>query len=339
MKLTQAKEVIVRAFNTNRDLYAEGAKASELLNVYLVGDPGLGKTAIVRQAAEELGVECREVIVGQYDPGELAGLVYLKEDSYVRARPNWLPEEGEGILFLDELPQAVVMSQNLMAQLTNERCIGEHKLGDGWQIVAAGNKTANRAGTSVMPTHLRDRLLFVEVEVNMDDVVEFFNGQGTDERITGMMRYRPDFIAKFDAGADACPSPRSWMRVNTILGMDLEGFTEFETIKGTIGEAAATDFKGYCDLYHKMPDPDGIIDNPEDGEIPEDPALLFALTSALSARANKENVGAILTYVNRLINKEFAVFCVKDMGSRFPELRKEKALREWIMKEGKELLF
>jgi hypothetical protein len=339
MKLTQAKEVIVRAFNTNRDLYAEGAKASELLNVYLVGDPGLGKTAIVRQAAEDLGVECREVIVGQYDPGELAGLVYLKEDSYVRARPNWLPEEGEGILFLDELPQAVVMSQNLMAQLTNERCIGEHKLGDGWQIVAAGNKTANRAGTSVMPTHLRDRLLFVEVEVNMDDVVEFFNGQGTDERITGMMRYRPDFIAKFDAGADACPSPRSWMRVNTILGMGLEGFTEFETIKGTIGEAAATDFKGYCDLYHKMPDPDGIIDNPEDGEIPEDPALLFALTSALSARANKENVGAILTYVNRLINKEFAVFCVKDMGSRFPELRKEKSLRDWIMKEGKELLF
>ena len=80
MKLTQAKEVIVRAFNTNRDLYAEGAKASELLNVYLVGDPGLGKTAIVRQAAEDLGVECREVIVGQYDPGELAGLVYLKED-------------------------------------------------------------------------------------------------------------------------------------------------------------------------------------------------------------------------------------------------------------------
>ena len=339
MKLSQAKNVIVSSYNTNRDLWQDGAKASELLNVYLVGDPGLGKTAIVRQAAEELGVECREVIVGQYDPGELAGLVYLKDDEYVRARPNWLPAEGEGILFLDELPQAVVMSQNLMAQLTNERCIGEHKLGDGWQIVAAGNKTANRAGTNVMPTHLRDRLMFVEVEVNMDDVVEFFNSQGVNERITGMMRYRPDFIAKFDAGADACPSPRSWMRVNTILGMGLEGFTEFETIKGTIGEAAATDFKGYCELYHKMPDPEGIIANPKSGEIPEDPALLYALTSALAARANKDTVDNILTYVDRLINKEFAVFCVKDIGSRFPELRKEKALRNWIMTKGKELLF
>ena len=338
MKLTSSKTVVQAALKENRSLVAKGVNPSRLVNPYLIGDPGLGKTSIVEQIAEEENIDLATVIVAQYDPAELSGLAYLDGDSYKRARPDWLPEDGEGILFLDELPQACTMSQNIMAQLINERRIGEHELGEGWVIVAAGNKTSNRAGTSQMPSHLKDRLMFIEVEANLDDVVKYFYANDIDERVCGYLRFRPDFLSKFDSAADACPSPRSWARASTILGWKLDAFEEIESMKGTVGDAASVDFRGYCDLYHKMPDPDKIIKDPLTGEIPEDPALLYALCAALAYRAKDENIESIISYLNRLANKEFTVFTMKDAYARNEKLATNKHFQQWLMSTGKELL-
>ena len=338
MRLSSTAKVLTAALKENQKLLSKGANPDTLITPYLVGNPGLGKTAIVEQTAEAMGLDLKTIIVAQYDPAELAGLAYLKNDSYMRARPDWLPAVGQGILFLDELPQACTMSQNLMAQLTNERRIGEHKLGDGWLLAAAGNLTSNRAGTSTMPTHLRDRLMFLEVEANLDDVIEHFNQKSVHEQVCGYLRYRPDFLSKFDAAADACPSPRSWARASTILAWGLDRFEEFESLKGTVGEAAAIDFQGYQAYYTKMPDPDLVMANPLEAEIPEDPAIMYALCSALAARAKLDNISKITEYVNRFDNKEFAVFCLKDAYSRSPDVQKDKRFTEWLLSNGKDLL-
>ena len=168
--------------------------------------------------------------------------------------------------------------------------------------------------------------------------LEYFYKTGINDKICGYLRYRSDFLSKFDSGADACPSPRSWARASTILSWGLESFEQFESMKGTVGEAAASDFEGYLALYHKMPDPDGVIADPASAEIPEDPALLYALTGALASRANKSNIASIIKYLDRLPNKEFGAFCLKDAYSRNQEIKSEKAFSDWLLSNGKELL-
>lgn len=51
------------------------------------------------------------------DPAELAGLPWTKDSRSIRCRPDWLPREGQGLLFLDELPQAGVANLNIAATL------------------------------------------------------------------------------------------------------------------------------------------------------------------------------------------------------------------------------
>lgn len=338
MKLSNAANVLREAIKTNKSLLEKGTSPSKMITPYLTGDPGIGKTSIVEQVAEELGLELYTCIVAQYDPADLAGLPIVQDGNYVRTRPDWLPNEGEGILFLDELPQACTMSQNLMAQLTNERRIGNHHLGDGWVIVAAGNKLSNKAGTSQMPSHLKDRMMTLEIEANLDDTVAYFNATGINEKICGYLRYRPDKIAEFDASADACPSPRSWARVDTVLDWSLSRMEEFEALKGTVGEAAANDFKAFDEIFHRMPDPDGVIATPDTAEIPSDPAILYALTAALAARATDKKIPSILKYTNRIPNKEFEALLIKDSLSRNPALAKNKDFQRWALTNGKDLL-
>ena len=87
-------------------------------------------------------------------------------------------------------------------------------------IVAASNKDSNRAGNR-MPTHLRDRFMTVEVEADVDDFVAYANTKGIDPMITGFVR-AAELLSKFERDALACPSPRGWDKVNTILSWGLD---------------------------------------------------------------------------------------------------------------------
>ena len=150
----------------------------------------------------------------------LVGSEMCIRDSY-RARPFFLPTEGKGVIFLDELPQAPKANQNIAAQLTNERRIGEHKLPGGWTVVCAGNPLAAKAGTQDMPSHLKDRLTHLEIETDHEGFREYALSHGFDPVITSFINERPEWLQKFDPKQNASPSPRSWERTNTILSLSL----------------------------------------------------------------------------------------------------------------------
>ena len=95
---------------------------------------------------------------------------------------------------------------------------------------------------------------------------------------------------------------------------------------------------GYLRLVDVMPDPDELIANPKVAAIPEDPAITYAVTAALSYRMNDKNADAIITYLNRLPQQEFAAFCIKDAVSRNGELKRVQAVREWAKTNGKLLV-
>jgi len=336
MRLSIARDIVAKSVGANQAL--SGSKTSEYTTPMLWGVAGLGKTTVVQDVAADLDIDCEIVILSQYDAGELAGFPILQDGKMHRARPAYLPEDGEGILFLDELPQAPVANQNVAAQLVNERRVGEHKLGEGWSIVCAGNDMSHRAGTNAMPTHLKDRLLHLEVEANLDDSLEYMTAKGVLPEVTGFLRFKPDQLSKFDKDAKACPSPRSWHKVSNILKWGLEPIAEREALVGQVGEGAANDFMAFLRVYRELPDPEAPLKDPDNAPIPNDPSVLFAVCSGIAYRVNKGNASNFMKYLKRLPQQEFSAYAVKDALSRFPDLKKTEALRNWVLNGGAELI-
>ncbi len=336
MRISQAR-AIVEACIDSQMKHSNGRDAQRPIP-YLVGSAGLGKTTIVQQIAEDRGISLKTVSLAQYDAGELAGWLVNDGDGMKRLRPDWMPTEGEGILFLDELAQAPTACLNISAVIINERRIGEHRLPDGWAIVCAGNKMSDRAGTNQLPSHVKDRLLFTSVDSDLEDAVAYYNSVGVSPLITGFLRFRPELLHKFDRDADACPSPRSWERVDTIMGFKLDAVNENEAVSGQVGRGACAEFMGYKKVYESCPDIDALIANPDSAPIAEDPAVCYAVSAALSSRANDKNIGNIIQYLKRLPHKEFAVFSIRDAMNRTPSIKKTDAFRKFLLSDGKELM-
>lgn len=336
MRINQAK-AIVEASIDSQIKFANGRDAQRPIP-YLVGGAGLGKTTIVQTIAEQREVELNILSLAQYDAGELAGWLVADGDNMKRLRPDWMPVDGKGILFLDELPQAPVANQNIAAQLVNERRIGQHRLPDGWSIVCAGNRTSDRAGTNNMPSHLKDRLLFLEVEAALEDTIAYMNSVGASPLITGFLRFRPELLHKFDRDANSCPSPRSWERVDSMMGWDLDEVSQQEAVSGQVGRGACAEFFGYKAVYDTVPDIDAVIANPDTAQIVEDPAVSYAVCAAIAYKMTDKNIGNCIKYLIRLPQKEMAVFAVKDAYNRNNALKQTDAYRQFLLTHGKELM-
>ena len=337
MKLQQAREIVKSMINHNLNL-PQGSSDSAYLVPMLWSLPGEGKTTMVKDLCKEMELGCDIVVFAQFDAGELGGFPVVKDDGYYRARPFFLPTSGKGVLFLDELPQAPTANQNIAAQAVNERRIGEHRLPEGWTIVCAGNPMSSRAGTNVMPSHLKDRLTHLDIETDHEGFREYALGAGFAPEVTSFINERPEWLQKFDPTQNASPSPRSWERANSILSMKLDAQLETHALKGQLGEGAVADFTGYLRIWRDLPKADTVIAQAETHAVPTDPSILYALCSSLAHKANGSNISSIIKFINRFPNKEFSAFCMKDTIKRHTDLMTNKHVSQWFFTEGKELM-
>jgi len=340
MKLSDTKAIVESFVKHNLSLEV-GSSNSKYLVPMLWSLPGEGKTTAIEDLAKELKYEIVTLVPAQFDAGELGGfpIVNKETDTYYRARPFFLPTTDKPtILFIDELPQAPTANQNIIAQLVNERRIGEHQLPDNVTIVCAGNPMSSRAGTNPMPSHLKDRLTHLHIETDHEGFRNYGLANGFTPEVTGFIQDRPEFLQKFDPSQDASPSPRSWERADTILKLKLPNQLEAQALKGQIGEAALADFVGYLRVYRDLPRSADIFANPTDTIIPTKPDVLYALCSMLAHHTTESNANALVTYIRRFPQREFAAFLIRDCLKRKPELKKNKDIIGWVMVEGKELL-
>ena len=342
MKLSHAID-ITRAMILH-NLENIGGSNSSFLIPYWSSLPGEGKTTAISDLVEEMGGHLITIIPAQFDAGELGGFPYRDETTMLRARPFFLPTEEEAAQYkfiainIDELPQAPKANQNVIAQLVNERRIGEHRLPDNVVLICAGNPLAAMAGTTAMPTHLKDRLTHLSIVTDHEGFREYALAKGFEPVITTFIHDRPEWLQKFDAKVDACPSPRSWERANSILRMNLPPEAEMFALQGQLGEGAVADFVGYQRIWQDMPKAEAILADPLNHYIPEDPSILYAVCSNLAHKANKSNIKAIIDYAMRFPNKEFTAFCVKDTLQRNPDLKNEKVMTDWFFNHGKDLM-
>jgi len=298
---------------------------------FLWGGPGIGKSAVIRQLAAALSMPLRDVRALLLDPVDLRGLPFLGNDGRSKwATPEFLPQDGSGILFLDELNAAPAMVQASCYQLVLDRKLGEYTLPAGWSLIAAGNRDSDRAVTTRMPTPLRNRFVHLEFEVDMQEWSEWAIQAGVRPEVIAFLRFRAELLNAFDRDANAFPSPRSWEFVSRILESQPEPSIEHELFAGAVGSGAATEFSAFLRMFRELPNIDAILVNPHKEPVPENAAAQYAVASALAHRASDTNLDRICVYLDRMPT-EFCVLCVRDASLREPGIRHTAAYTKWAI--------
>lgn len=303
---------------------------------FLWGAPGIGKSSIIKQIARDNGIECIDLRLSLMDPTDLKGIPFYERDTHsaLWAPPSFLPREGRGILFLDELNSAAPAVQASAYQLILDRKVGEYTLPDGWAIVAAGNREGDRGVVYRLPSPLANRFVHIEMEVNALDWRDWALSRRIDERVVAYIGFKNSALFGFDPlkNERSFATPRSWEAVHTILKSSLSKTLWLEAISGAVGEAAAVDFLGFCQVMDKLPDVDAILRG-EESEAPTDLSTLYALSSALVLRIlsapSDEAVSHLLRYTLKLKN-EFAVMIVQDLQRQGVSMEHLDAFGEWV---------
>jgi hypothetical protein len=189
--------------------------------LFIHGQPGAGKSDLVRQAAKELGIELRDVRASQLESVDLRGLPFIEQSQTHWSKPNFLPDPYEyekdaqgrtkfdslgnpvlkldaknqpiptkGIVFLDELNQANQSTQAASYQLILDRRLGDYELPPGWVVVAAGNRGVDKAIANKMGSALKNRFVHIEMLVDVEEWLNWAAKSNIHPSVLGYIRYR-----------------------------------------------------------------------------------------------------------------------------------------------------
>lgn len=318
--------------------------------VFVWGPPGTGKSDVVANVAKTLDRELVDVRLNLLDPVDVKGFPVPDSESgvmrwlpadflppmYVKGKGSkMMPNESAGILFLDEFNSAPPATQAAGYQLILNHRIGNYVLPKNWSIIAAGNRQGDRGVTHKMPSPLANRLIHLDMDIDLDDWATWAVKNGVHNDVLGFARFRSNLLHKFDPAENprAFPSPRSWMFVSELIKDNkLTPSEELEMIAGTVGEGAASEFRAYRESKAHLPNIDKILVDPDSVPVPSDdkPAVMFALSTELASRATSNNFDRIMRYVKRM-PVEFQVVVVRDASRRDNSVSETDAFNKWAI--------
>lgn len=275
----------------------------------LVGDPGVGKTSVVRCLAEAERMPLEVVVGSQREPQDIAGYPVLRDGQLVLAPPRFARNLGDGgYLLLDELTTCAPSTQAPMLTIALERMVGETALPDTVRVVAGCNPPDRSAGGYDLTPPLANRFCHIDFDPTVDEWLEgFVTGFASAPRsravaaddvrmaaeramVAAFIRRRPELLHRYpqdDAGtAGPWPSRRSWTMLSraTAYVRDTDADALTVTVCGLVGEAAGAEYLTYrrqCDL----PEPDAVIADPSIMNWTERPDRVWAVLSAVTAWA------------------------------------------------------
>lgn len=323
----------------------EAHRAGKLTRGTMIqGNPGCGKTQITKQVADSLGIGFMSVHAPTMQPEDYGfPIVNAARDSVNFAVPmEKFPFEGSdcpefGFSMWDEISQCDTPKQTILANLLQEREVHGRKLKPGWMIVMTGNPTSARAGAFRLLSHFADRATFFDLEVDMDDLCTWAIAHDVPVEIIAFWRFKMDLICDFDPQRVKNATPRGWVEgVGATLGL-MPPEAEYDSFLGDVGDAAAPVFKGFLNVFRKLPNPDAALLSPKTAEVPTDSPTLYALAGAIAHRATKANFDRVITYTERW-PPEFEVLVVRDAVKRCPDVQHTKAFIGWASGRGAKIL-
>lgn len=250
------------------------------LSIMIWGPPGIGKSSIVAQTARAHGLNWIDLRLSQLAPTDLRGLPVPEDGTARWYPPEFLPRDGAGILFLDELNMAPPAIQGVAQQLILDRHVGNYTVPDGWFLWAAGNRKEDHAAVFDMPSPLANRFLHLEVASDLESFRAYALTHNLHEQVIAFLALRPALLHQLDTHHPAWPSPRSWEMASTL-------HTNGLSIAPAVGNAAAAEFEAFCALAATQIDLAPILNGTADNHVfPEDASLRYALVTGLALRSH-----------------------------------------------------
>lgn len=311
------------------------AKAiTEQLNVLIVGGPGVGKTSIIKLAAQLANAQLVISHPAVADPTDAKGFPWMdKGDKHASFKPFGdlarVLSAGEQLLlwFLDDLGQAPASVQaSYMPWLLERQCAGNH-LPENVVVMAATNRRTDRANVSGVLEPVKSRFAaIVTLEPDVDEWCEWaLKKPKMPPEVVAYIRFQPDDLNQFVPTADLvnCPVPRTWEAAGRIIKLGLPADIEAAALTGAIGEGTTAKLMGFLRMFRALPSIDAILQNPNGAAIPHETNVLYAVSTALASRADAQNCGKIFRYAERLVEAnhgEFAALTLLDSCRRDPKI-------------------
>ena len=186
--------------------------------VFIWGAPGIGKSALVQQFAEEVGLTCVSLLGSQLAPEDIIGIPQIQEDVSTFLPPKMIARKEPYVLFLDELNACSQEVQKAFYSLIHEKRIGEYHLPEGSIVIGAGNRTQDSAIVKTVSSALINRMFHVQLKADPAQWLTWAYTNGIHPWVTDYLAQRPDHLfSEPPKTEEPYSTPRSWHMLSDAL--------------------------------------------------------------------------------------------------------------------------
>lgn len=276
---TEARSRILRAFNKKRPMF-------------LWGPPGIGKSEIVADIAEELGGYMIDLRLSQMEPTDLRGIPYFNKDKGLMdwAPPIDLPDEELAaqypivVLLLDEMNSAAPAVQAAAYQLVLNRRVGKYVLPKNVVIIAAGNRDSDKGVTYRMPSPLANRFVHLEMREDFESWQHWAVNHKIHPDVVGYLSFSKGDLFKFDprSNSRSFATPRSWTFASEFCWEPSITDSELsDLVSGCVGEGIALGFMTHRKHADNLPNPEDILSGKVKEMKSKEISAMYSLTTSM----------------------------------------------------------
>ena len=241
--------------------------------VFLLGAPGIGKTAIMEQIAQELGVGLVSYSMTHHTRQSALGLPFIARKTYggveyevseytmseiIASVYDAIEQTGqqEGILFLDEINCVSETLTPAILQFLQYKVFGRHRVPDGWIVVTAGNPPEYNRSIHDFDIATWDRLKRIDVDPDFAVWKEYAVAQGVHPAVLTYLEIRPDDFYRVETTVDgkSFVTARGWDDLSQMIKLyERNGIVVDGLLVGQYVQNAeiAKRFAVYYDLFNK----------------------------------------------------------------------------------------
>ena len=276
MNIKRAKNEIknaLKAYLTTDEFGAYRIPPIRQRPILLMGPPGIGKTQIMQQIAEETGVGLVSYTLTHHTRQSALGLPFIDkvmlggEERTVTAytmseiiasvyREMERTGVKEGILFLDEINCISETLTPMMLQFLQCKTFGNQQLPAGWVVVAAGNPPEYNKSVREFDVVTLDRVKKIDIEEDFGVWKEYAYRRGIHGAILSYLEIRREHFYRVETTADGLQfvTARGWedlselMQVYELLGIPVDRQVVEQYLQLP---QVTSDFANYLQLYDK----------------------------------------------------------------------------------------
>lgn len=279
MNIKKAKEDIkntVRAYLKKNDYGQYRIPSIRQRPVLLMGPPGIGKTQIMQQIAQECNIGLVAYTITHHTRQSAVGLPFIKEKTFegksysvteytmseiIYSIYQYMEESGkkEGILFIDEINCVSETLAPTMLQFLQCKTFGNQAVPEGWIIVAAGNPPEYNRSVHDFDFVTLDRVRKIDIDVDLDVFKGYARAKHLHPFILSYLELRPQNFYRTENDVDGIQfvTARGWEDLSNLIQTyeELSIKVDEDIIHQFIQhEDIAKDVAAYYDLYQKYRD-------------------------------------------------------------------------------------